>query len=125
MSLLVIPTLEDLDVILGMDVLQSLGVKIDTRAGIAEPTLVSSLIRPQETWRIPARKSVVFEVKNPLVETRRNVLFEPSEKLPTTIRGTTLLGQWNKMYIHLENTCEDKQVLNEFRMGDRHSRSSR
>ena len=41
-SLLVIPTLEDLDVILGMDVLQRLGV--------------ASLVHPQETWRIPARE---------------------------------------------------------------------
>ena len=46
-SLLVIPTLEELDVILGIDVLQRLGVKIDVRAGTAEPTLVASLIRPE------------------------------------------------------------------------------
>ena len=111
-SLLVIPTLEDLDVILGMDVLQQLGVKINTRAGTAEPTLVASLISPQETWRIPARKSVVFEVRNLFKEPQRNVLFEPSEKLPTAIRGTTSLGKGNKIYICLENTSEDEQVLN-------------
>ena len=57
-SLLVIPTLKEVDVILCMDVLQQLGVKIDTRAGIAEPTLVTSLIHPQSSWRVPARKSV-------------------------------------------------------------------
>ena len=95
-----------------MDVLQRLGVKIDTRAGTTEPTLVASLIRPQETWRIPARKSVVFEVKNPFKEPQRNVLFEPSEKLPTTIRGTTSLGKGNGLCICLENTSEDEQVLN-------------
>ena len=44
--LLVIPTLEEVDVILGMDVFQQLGEKIDTRAGIAEPTLITSGIRP-------------------------------------------------------------------------------
>ena len=65
-SLLVTPTLEELDVILGMDVLQRLGVKIDTRAGTSEPTLVASLIRPQATWRVPTRKLVVSEVQNPL-----------------------------------------------------------
>ena len=74
-SLLVISTLEELEVILGMDVLRRLGVKIDTRAGPAEPTLVASLIWPQETWRIPARKSVVFEVKNLFKERQRNVQF--------------------------------------------------
>ena len=61
---------------------------------------------------IPARKSVVFEVKSPFKEPQRNVLFEPSEKLPTTIRSTTYLGKGNKIYIHLENTSEDEQVLN-------------
>ena len=56
-SLLVILTLEEVDIILGMDVLQQLGVQIDTRAGTAEPTLVASLSRPQSSWRVPARKS--------------------------------------------------------------------
>ena len=111
-SLLVIPTLEELDVIRGMDVLQRLGVKIDTRAVTAKLTLVASLIRPQETWMIPARKSVVFEVKKPFQEPQRNVLFELSEKLPTAIRGTTSLGKGNKFYICLGNTSEDDQVLN-------------
>ena len=40
------------------------------------------------------------------------MLFEPSEKLPTTVRGTTSLGQRNKIYIRLENTSEDERVLN-------------
>ena len=111
-SLLVIPTLEELDVILGMDILQQLGVKIDTRAGTEEPTLVAPLICPQASWRALARKSLVFKVQNPFQEPERNVLFEPSEKLPLAIRGTTSLGRGNKIYIRLENTSEDDQVLN-------------
>ena len=111
-SLLVIPTLEELDIILGMDVLQQLGVKIDTRAGTAEPTLVASLIRPQASWRVPARKSVVFEVTNPFQGREHNVLFESSKKLPNATRGTTSLGWGNKIYIRLENASEDDQVLN-------------
>ena len=103
-SLLVIPNLEELDIILGMDVLQQLGVKIDTRADTVEPTLVASLICPQASWRVPARKSVVFAVTNPFQGRERNVLFEPSEKLPHAIRGTTSLGRGNKIYIRLENT---------------------
>ena len=95
-----------------MDVLQQLGVKIDTRAGTAEPTLVASLIHPQASWRVPARKSVVFAVTNPFHGRERDVFFEPSEKLPHAIRGTTSLGRGNKIYIRLENTSEDDQVLN-------------
>ena len=95
-----------------MDVLQQLGVRIDTRAGTVEPTLVASLIRPQASWRVPARKSVVFAVTNPFQGRERNVLFEPSEKLPHAIRSTTSLGTGNKIYIWLENNSEDDQVLN-------------
>ena len=38
-SFLVVPTLIEPDVILGIDLLQRLGVKIDTKAGVAEPTV--------------------------------------------------------------------------------------
>ena len=83
--------LEEANVILSMDVLQQLGVNIDIRADIAEPTLVASLIRPQTSWRVPVRKSVVFAVTNTFQGKERNMLFEPSEKLPHAIRGTTSL----------------------------------
>ena len=36
-SFLVVPTLIEPDVIIGMDLLQRLGVKIDTKAMVAEP----------------------------------------------------------------------------------------
>ena len=112
-SLLVIPMMEEVDIILGMDVLQQLGVKIDTRAGTAEPTLVASLIRPQLSWRVPAREYVDFAVANSFQGKEGDVLFEPSEKLPLVTQGTTSLGKGNKMYIRLENTSEDDQVLNQ------------
>ena len=41
-SFLVVPTLIEQDVILGMDLLQRLGVKIDTKVGVAEPTMLVS-----------------------------------------------------------------------------------
>ena len=110
-SLLVIPTLEEVDIMLGMDVLQQLGVKIDTRTGTAEPNLIASLIRPQSSWRVPARKSVVFTVTNPFLGKNGNVLFEPSGKLPHVIRGTTSLGKGSKIYIRLENMSKEDQVL--------------
>ena len=40
--LLVVPTLVEPDVILGMDLLQRLGVKVDAKAGVAEPTVLVS-----------------------------------------------------------------------------------
>ena len=110
--LLVVPTLIKPDVILGMGLLQRLGVKIDTKAGVAEPTVLVSHIQPPETWRVPAWKSVVFQVKNPFPGKNRNVLFELSNKLPAAIRGTASLGQGEKVYVWLENTGEDELILN-------------
>ena len=111
-SFLVVPTLIEADVILGMDLLQRLVVKTDSKAGVAEPTVLVSHVQPLETSQVPARKSVVFQVRNPFPGKHRNVLFEPSEKLPAVIRGTTLLGQGGKMYVRLENTSDEEQILN-------------
>ena len=61
--------------------------------------------------RVPARKSVVFTVTSPFLGKDGNVLLEPSEKLPPVIRGTTSLGKGSKIYIRLENTSEEDQVL--------------
>ena len=65
LTLLVIPTLEEPDMILGMDILQRLEVRIDARAGTAKPTVLVSSIKPEESWRVPARTSVVFSIRNP------------------------------------------------------------
>ena len=111
-SFLVIPTLLEPDVILGMNLLQRLGIKIDTKAGVVEPTVLVSHVQLLETWHIPARKSVVFQIRNPFSGQHRDVLFEPSEKLPAVIRGTTSLGQGERMYVQLENTSEEEQILN-------------
>ena len=111
-SFLVVPTLVEPDVILGMDFLQRLGVKIDTTAGVAEPTVLVSHVKPLGTWQIPARKSVMFQIRNPFSGQHRDILFEPSEKLPAVIRGTTSLGQGERMYVQLENTSEEEQILN-------------
>ena len=110
---LVVPTLIEPDVILGMDLLQQLGLKIDTKAGVAEPTVLVSYVQPLETWRIPARKSVVFPVRNPFPEKQKNnILFEPSDKLPSALRGTTSLGRGEKIYVRIENVSEEEQILN-------------
>ena len=65
LTFLVIPTLEEPDMILGMDVLQRLGVRIDARTGTTKPTVLVSSIKPEESWRFPALTSVVFSIRNP------------------------------------------------------------
>ena len=70
-----VPTLIEPDVILGMDLLQQLRVKIDTKAGVGEPTVLVSCVQPLETWWIPARKSMVFPIRNPLPEKSKNKMF--------------------------------------------------
>ena len=54
LSLLVVPSLVEQEVILGMDALGQLGVKIDAQKGTAEPTVVLTV--------------VVFTVENPIPE---------------------------------------------------------
>ena len=70
-SFLMVPTLIEPDIILDMDLLQWMGIKIDTIAGVAEPTVLVSYVQPLETWRITARKSVVFPVRNPFLVKRK------------------------------------------------------
>ena len=112
LTLLVIPTLEEPDMILGMDVLQSLGVKIDTKTGIAKPTMLVTKIKPEGSWKVSAHTSVVFSIANPYREQKKKkILFELSEKLPQMLRGTTSLGQGQRLYVRLENAREKDQVL--------------
>ena len=57
---------------------------------------------------------MVFSIKNPYDEQdrgKKKILFEPSEKLPQMIRGTTSLGQGQRLYVRLENAGEDDQVI--------------
>ena len=51
--------------ILGMDVLQRLGVRIDARTGTVKPTMLVSSMKPEGSWKIPVRTSVVFPITNP------------------------------------------------------------
>ena len=79
-QLMVLTTLTDVDVILGMDVLSQFDVKIDFRKQVASPAreLCTSLIL-EENVKIPAGKSRVFLVNNTLPGL---TLFEPGANLP-------------------------------------------
>ena len=112
-SFLMVPTLIEPDMILGMDLRQRLGVKIDTKAGVAEPTVLVSCIQPLETWLILARKSMVFPIRNPFRGKKKiYILFKPSDKLPSAVRGTTSLKRGEKIYVRIENVSEEEQILN-------------
>ena len=112
-SFLVVPTLIEPDVIPSMNLLQRLGVKIDAKVGVAEPTVLVLYVQPLDTLRTTAMKSMVFPIRNPFPERKNNkILFEPSNKLLSALRGTTSLGRGEKIYVRFENVSEEEQVLN-------------
>ena len=94
LTLLVIPTLEEPDMILGMDVLQRLGVRIDTKTGTAQPTMLVTKIKPEESWKVPARTSVVFSIKNPYgeQEKKKKNLVRAKRETTTNVKGDNIVG---------------------------------
>ena len=108
-SLLVVPTLAEQEVILGMDVMRQLGVHINTKLGIAEPTLLPTYVKPKETWRVPANSAVYFTLHNPIPEGL--VMYEPSEKLPDGLRGRAALYEGEEIRIWMENTGEEDRMI--------------
>ena len=94
-SFLVVPTLTEPDVILGMDLLQRLGVKIDAKAEVAKPTMLVSHVQPFETWRIPARKSMVFPIRNPFPEKKKKI-FYLNQVIALNSKGDHLIGKGRK-----------------------------
>ena len=108
-SLLVVPTLAKQEVILGLDVMRQLGVHIDTKLGTAEPTLVPTYVKPKETWRVPAKSAIYFYMENPIKE--GTVLYEPSEKLPSDLRGRAAIYEGQELQIWIENTGEEDRLI--------------
>ena len=94
-ELIVIPTLEGVDVILGMDVLKQMDVEIQIAAGRAQPnqspTLVASA-RVGRNLKVPAGKSRIFFLEN---HVQGLTMFEPTNGLPEGLRGLPTLGKGN------------------------------
>ena len=109
-QLMVLTTLTDVDVILGMDVLSQFGIKIDCKKQTASPAreYCTSLIL-EENIKIPAGKSRVFLVSNTLPGL---TLFEPGANLPEGLLGVPALGQGSKLAIQLDNLSERDIMLN-------------
>ena len=81
-EMMVLSTLNDVDVILGMDIISRLDVQISGRAKGAKPRLESvpcEVLRLGQKVVIPAGKSRVFFLANTVAEL---TLFEPSDRLP-------------------------------------------
>ena len=109
-QLMVLTTLTDVDVILGMDVLSQFGIRIDCKKQTASPAqeYCTSLIL-EENIKIPAGKSRVFLVSNTLPGL---TLFEPGANLPEGLLGVPALGQGSKLTIQLDNLSEKDIMLN-------------
>ena len=109
-QLMVLTTLTDVDVILGMDVLSQFGVKINSKEKTASPARehCTSLIL-EENIKIPADKSRVFLVNNTLPGL---TLFEPGANLPEGLLGVPALGKGSRLAIQLDNLSERGIMLN-------------
>ena len=55
---------------------------------------------------------MVFPIRNPFPGETPNIVFEPSDKLPSALRGTTSLGRGEKIYVRIENVSEEEEILN-------------
>ena len=112
-ELLVLPALDDVDVIIGMDILSQLEVRIDTKVGIATPrreisTPIALVL--DRTVRLPAGKSKIFFLNTPGIE--ELTLFEPSLKLPKGVQSVPSLSEGPRIAIQLDNRSEEEIMLN-------------
>ena len=109
-QLMVLTTLTDVDVILGMDVLSQFGVKINSKEKTASPAQEHCiLLILEENIKIPAGKSRVFLVNNTLPGL---TLFEAGANLPEGLLGVLALGKGSRLAIQLDNLSERDIMLN-------------
>ena len=110
-QMVVLPTLEDVDVILGMDVISRLDVQISGRSKAAVPRpegATSETIQVGQKMVIPAGKSRVFFVANTMASL---TLFEPSDRLPEGLLGLPTLSKGARVAIQLDNLTEEDIAL--------------
>ena len=110
-EMMVLSTLEDVDVILGMDIISRLDVQISGRAKGAKPRLESvpcEVLRLGQKVVIPAGKSRVFFLANTVAEL---TLFEPSDRLPEGLLGMPTLSEGSRVAVQLDNLTEDDITL--------------
>ena len=117
-EMMVLSTLEDVDVILGMDVIRRLDVQISGRAKDAKPRMDSvpcEVLKLDQKVVIPAGKSRVFFLANTVAEL---TLFEPSDRLPEGQLGLPTLSKGSRVAIQLDNLTEgDITLIPEWEVG--------
>ena len=117
-ELMVLTTLEDVDVILGMDVISRLDVQISGKAKDAKPRLESisyEVLRLDQKVVIPAGKSQGFFLANTIAEL---TLFEPSDRLPEGLLGLPTLSEGSRVAVQLDNLTEgDITLIPEWEVG--------
>ena len=111
-EMMVLTTLEDVDVILGMDIINRLNVQIHGRSKDAFPQPESNsyeVLKLNHKVVIPAGKSRVFFVANTVTEL---TLFEPSDRLPKGLIGLPTLSEGSRVAVQLDNLTEGDITLN-------------
>ena len=111
-EMMVLTTLEDVDVILGMDIINRLNVQINGRSKDAFPQPESNsyeVLKLNHKVVIPAGKSRVFFVANTVTEL---TLFEPSDRLPEGLIGLPTLSEGSRVAVQLDNLTEGDITLN-------------
>ena len=111
-EMVVLPTLEDVDVILGMDIISRLDVQISGRSKNAIPrpeNVVSEVLKVSQKVVIPAGKSRVFFLANTVAAL---TLFEPSDRLPEGLLGLPTLSEGSRVAVQLDNLTEGDIILN-------------
>ena len=117
-QMVVLPTLEDVDVILGMDIISRLDVQISGRSKDAFPrpeSAISEVIRISQKVVMPAGKSRVFFLTNPVASL---TLFEPSDRLPEGLLGLPTLSEGSRVAVQIDNLTEgDVTLIPEWEIG--------
>ena len=117
-EMMVLSTLEDVDVILGMDIISRLDVQISGRAKDVKPRPESvpfEVLRLGQKVVIPAGKSHVFFLANTVAEL---TLFEPSDRLPEGLLGLPTLSEGSRVAVQLDNLTEgDITLIPEWEVG--------
>ena len=111
-EMMVLTTLEDVDVILGMDIINRLNVQISGRSKDAFPRPEGTsyeVLKLNHKVVIPAGKSRVFFVANTVTEL---TLFEPSDRLPEGLIGLPTLSEGSRVAVQLDNLTEGDITLN-------------
>ena len=108
---MVLSTLEDVDIISGMDIISRLDVQIIGRAKDANPrpeSVPCEVLRLGQKVVIPAEKSCVFFQANTVAEL---TLFEPSDRLPEGLLGLPTLSEGSRVAVQFDNLTKGDITL--------------